>query len=158
MEMDWMDEFPAAEIHGDYYPAPCDWVVDLVEFGGTKWSRFPGLGEGMIRLGEVEGIVDGNTAAIEDGRDCVAWLGVGDAGKQDSVEYTFRLDGDEIFRIVDPEMNDLWTAAAEVMARYSNHQDHEAVSVDSGTLPDDVIADQEIEQRAGENRSLGEFH
>lgn len=162
-EADWTDEFEWTRYRGPQpYPCPADWVLDLVEGDGIIWYRFPGIGEGLEMDDDVREVFEPDYEEYDDARGETAILSkeiVEDnpRKRESKLEHELSIDGETIFRRVEPDDEDLFATVAEALARYSNGQELEDVAPSTGRLPEDLREQQETERRQAENQSLTQF-
>lgn len=162
-EADWTDEYAWTRYRGPHpYPCPDDWVLDTPEGGGAMWYRYPDVGENHETDTDVCDAFEPDYEAYNDARGETAMLlsTIVDenlAEQTSTVEFELKIDGDSVFRRVEPDAEDLWGTAAEALSAYANSEDLDEVAPTSGRLPEDLQQAQDIEQRQSENRGLGEF-
>lgn len=159
-EAEWTDEYEWTRYRGpDPWPCPADWVFNDADALGAGWYRYPGIGEGHAKDAEVVEIVGYDD--IEEHREEMALLVGEDAGssrREERIEWRLSVKGETVFRRVNPNRADLMAAVAETLSRYSNgSMSWRSVEPSTGSVPDDVKRERELEKRREQNASLDGF-
>jgi len=177
-EGDWAAEHDWTRYRGPKpWPVPCGWVFKDPE-GGGWWEYF---GEAGIGHHDDNGILDEleDDESVNDPYDKLdelrdqhgqyAYLSFETANpdevsmlnpKDEKLEWTLEVDGDQIFRREEPDRTDLMAAVAEALAAYHDgdlEERAEDIVPTSGRKPKDVREQEELERRQEENQSLNEF-
>lgn len=165
-DADWAADHDWTRYRGPQpYPVPEDWALDTPESDAVGWFRFPDVGDGHGTTDDVYDALDDDLDAIEEARGERAFL-INDIVEHSRsgptiVEHELSIDGETVFRRVDPTDDELWARVADALARYADGEDVAEIAEDigfqSGRLPDDVAEEQEQERRREENESLDEF-
>lgn len=164
-DADWTDDHQWTRWRGPQpYPVAADWVLAHVEGDGILWRRYPGIGEGMGKESEILDVLGDDGLVIDEDADVSAYLTNDIEGEWSirddeapSLEQHFEIDGETVFRRVEPTEADLYGSVAEALARYSSGGEWQAVEPESGQPPEDVQREREVEARRESNQSLGEF-
>lgn len=159
------------------WPVPSGWVFKDPE-GGGWWEYFGEAGVGHPRDDDIlealktDDAVDDPYEAIEDIRQThgeTAHLEVITANPQavsprdyedEDLEWSFRVDGLEVFRRVDPDRTDVMAAVAEALDAFhagALADDAADIIPQSGRKPDDILDQEKVEKRREANESLDEF-
>lgn len=133
----WTDDYAWTRHKGpDPYPVPADWVLSPPDVTLTAWYRYPGLGEGLASLSDVQDALDGDSEATEAERAEEAWLEASPAEQEwaadTATEWEFEIDGVQVFHIVGANPDDVMAAVAEALSKFSNGGDWEAVDPRGG--------------------------
>jgi hypothetical protein len=166
-EADWTDDYAWTRYRGPQpWPCPADWALDIVEGDGTIWQRYPGVGEGLELADDVYGVFETeggfDDEAYNDAREERAFLtreaiDVSHRRGEETVEWKLTIDNETVFRRVDPEFNDVLKAAAEALSKYSNGADYSEVLPSTGSVPEDLQFERELEERIEENQTFDDF-
>lgn len=158
----WKYEYPTIRTRAGVCPCPAGWVVREPDADTVAWQRYPGIGEGLGTDSEVLDVFEDDTEGYNDAREETAMLVMDPveidmrAGTE-TIEYELTVDGETVFRRVDPDHADAMVTVAEALSRFSNGRDYDNVSPESGRLPDEMQEQQVVEQRKQQNQSLGDF-
>lgn len=158
----WKYEYDSTRYRAGVYPCPAGWVLREPDGDAVSWHRYPGIGEGLGTDSDVLDVFEADTEGYNDAREETAMLlmdplEIDMRAGTETVEYELSIDGETVFRRVDPDRDDVMTAAAEALSRFSNGRGLNSVAPESGRLPDDLQEQQAVEQRKAENQSLGDF-
>jgi len=168
----WTAEYPWTRYRGPaVFPVPGDWVLSIVEGDGTSWYYMDEYGDGVGSEHAVYDALDEDPSiedpfiACEDIRLASADLTrlpasvESDAGADNAADWEFTINSITIFRRTDPARDDLYAAVADALAQFDAGESPRNISVsfDTGTLPEDVQEQHEIEQRKQNNKSLTSF-
>lgn len=162
-DLPWTERYSSVERHRQQYPAPADWVVNIVEADGVAWMRYSGIGNGLTTDNEVHDALDNELGDIEDNRAESARLTsdpvkIGDSAEETVVENELRIDGETVFRREEVDFDDLMAAVAEALALYSNGGEWQDVNPEGGRAPKDVREQREEELRQEELERTKEQH
>jgi len=162
-EADWTDEYDWTRYRGSQpYPCPGGWVLDIIEGDGGMWYLYAEIGEDHETDSDVHDAFEPDYEAYNDARGETAFLSskiVEDnlAERTSTTEYELKVAGEVVFRRVEPDRDDLWSAVAEALQAYCDDESLEGIAPSTGELPEDLKKEQETEQRKAENKGLGEF-
>lgn len=165
----WTDGIAYIRHHGQCVPTPADWVLRSIDGDGIRWSRFPKIASGVNTY---DGVLDAftpsdepeqgvNTDALAEAEAYEAWLTWEQLepmrrGDSRRVEI-FELDGETLFRRVQPERDECFAAVAEILKRVSHDGDYRDVDLDSGEPHPEDVRQQEINKRREQNQQLTQW-
>lgn len=166
-DADWTDEYAWTRWRGPQpYPCPSDWVLNEPEGTIVVWNRFAGIGDGQETTDDVYEALDYEQDDIADARGerAVLMQEILDTSlrtRDPDIEHELTIGDETVFRRVEPDGDDLFAAVAEALARYSSGEEvatlAEEIVPDSGSVPDDIQRERDLDRREEENQSLEEF-
>lgn len=137
-DAEWAEQFDWTRYRGSrVYPVPADWVLASVGDDGIRWSRFPGIGEGLETSEDIAVVFENDTDAIAEARAEGALLGLevgssGDGGRQE-LACELLIAEEAAFRRIAFDREELFGCVADVLARYSGGQDVDEIAVEPAT-------------------------
>ena len=155
------------------WPVPGGWVFKDPE-GGGWWEYFGDDGVGHASDDDVydafaAGEWDDPMQEVNDARECTAYLSTETANpdevsirnpEDEKLEWTLEIDGEQVFRRVDPDRPDLMGAVAQALHAYHTgdlDDNRDDIVPSSGEKPADVRKRESLEQRKEKNQSLGDY-
>jgi len=162
----WTDTFAWTRYRGPQpYPCPGAWVLGLVEGDGIGWKRFPGLGEPLEYDGDVldEHGTDVCNDEMAERASLINEIETFDRRDPDAEEirHTLKIDGEEVFSVVNPDDEELFASVAEALSRFDAGERIDAFAAEikptTGTVADGEQSKRELERKREQNNSLEDF-
>lgn len=149
----WAAEYDWTRYRGPpAYPVPGGWVLGIVEGDGTGWRYYgeDGIGESndpespaepTAEAGLLFDVANPDETSLRDEPD---------------MEWRFTLDGEVVFRRVEPDRDDAYGAIAKALSAFHEGTPPSEISEtpSSGRKPADVREQEEVERKQQENQSL----
>jgi len=155
----WVEDNPTTTTPAGEYPVPCTWILGPVDSDGAFWRRYLQATKNDERMEDLTQVEAPDTVASLSINPYEAGSGFDGELRP---EYSFEVDGQEVFTVRDADYDDLMETIVEALRAIDLGDDFEEIfdlQPDSGAV---VVSEEkrrqaEIEKRREQNAGLTEF-
>jgi len=137
---------------GQPIPTPKTWVLNNLDANDVIWQRFPEFGDEASTTDELDTHISGIQEANERRQETAVLSRFNDP--EGNTHCEFSIDGDVLFRRVNPEREELWETIAQTLNAYPRSAENNTITIKSGHPPDE---EPNQDARRSQNRDISDF-